>query len=89
MKRSVKKFTVKLRGKGNPDFRQYGDVALPEDVQVGTLEEASTVCRKYIEENELGIGNWVGDAGIVLEGRKQVARIGWSGKVFKPDYPKI
>ena len=62
-----KKFTVKLRGHGNPDHRQYADVASPKDVPVASLEDASKTCLAYIEKHELGMGNWVGEAGIVLE----------------------
>ena len=62
-----KKFIVKLRGHGNPDFRQFADVASPKDVPAASLEEASKTCSAYIEKHELGMGNWVGEAGIVLE----------------------
>lgn len=51
-------------------------------VTVKTLEEASVECRKFIEKNELGSGNWAG--GDVYEGKKCVAQIGYNGRIMEP-----
>ncbi len=80
---------VELRGSGNPDMRQYADVAEPKTVRVKSLKEAAAICMKYIEENELGAGNWGGEGGIVRENGKQIARIAYNGKIFTPDYPPL
>ncbi len=50
-----------------------------------SLEEASLECRKFIERNNLGGGNWVG--GAVYEDNKCIVRIAYNGRITrKPDY---
>jgi len=78
---------VALASCGNPDHFQdpnrpmYG-CERNHYVTVKTLEEASFVCRKFIENNFLGGGNWIG--GKVYENNKYIARISYSGKIMPP-----
>ncbi len=78
---------VILASCGNPDHFQ--DPYLPmwgcEDnrkVQVESIEDASKICVKFIRDNELGGGNWLG--GQVLEDKQIIADIGYNGKVTLP-----
>lgn len=56
-------------------------------VQVETMQDASELCRSYIERNGLGSGNWTG--GNVYEGKKQVARVSYNGRVWAMDGSEI
>lgn len=58
---------------GNPDARA-------ERKQVSSLAEAARACRRYIEENGLGGGNWAG--GQVFASGEQIARISYNGRVW-------
>lgn len=51
--------------------------------QVNSLEEASQACRAYIREHNLGSSGFTG--GIVLQGDKPVAVIGYNGRVANFD----
>ena len=79
---------VELASCGNPDHFQdpnrpmYGCES-KHHVTVKTLEEASIVCRKFIEENFLGGGNWAG--GKVYENNKYIAQIYYNGKIMPPE----
>ena len=74
--------TVKLSSCGNPDFGQSPYVPLSQErtVEVETLEEASRECRRYIEDNHLGGGNWNG--GQAKQGKKVVAQISYNGRIW-------
>lgn len=80
------KYRVQLATVGNPDFGQRPDRALPGAERkhwksVTTLAEASSVCRDFIERNEMGAGNWAG--GDVLDANnKVVARVSYNGRVW-------
>jgi hypothetical protein len=82
---------VELSAEPNPDFgpNSYrGSVRLPRrSIKVNNLAEAVAVCRTYIEEHELGGGNWTG--GRVTDGAgKEVARISYNGRIWEPgEYP--
>lgn len=92
------RFRVAIDNRGNPDYRQDAAKALPgthADLLVGvvSLEHASWVCRRYIEGNDLGSGNWTG--GDVFEikpdgstGRK-IARVAYNGRVFDATTQKV
>lgn len=54
-------YFVYLRGVGNPDFSQYSDIAPPKIDVVSTLEDAVTACLGYIQNWNLGGGNWGSD----------------------------
>jgi len=79
---------VELASCGNPDHFQDPDHPMygcesNRYVTVKTLEEASTVCRKFIENNFLGGGNWAG--GRVYDRSKHIARISCTGKILPPE----
>lgn len=86
----AKGFTIILSNRGNPDFggnpkRQVPGVPelrMPAD----SLVEASQLVRTYIEDNDLGSGNWVGDAGNVISNdtTKVVAKISYNGRAWLP-----
>lgn len=76
---------VKLSSCGNPDFRQDPDKPLygcPDEVcvEVATFKGASIMCLKYIDEFELGGGNW--DGGQIYDGNKQIASVSYNGRVW-------
>lgn len=50
---------------------------------VGSIEEASDVCCNFIDENDLGGGNWSG--GNVFRDGEMVARISYNGRIWNPD----
>jgi hypothetical protein len=75
---------VVLSNVGNPDYRQDPDQTLPgvpnRIVAAKDLAEASTLCRAYIGENDLGGGNWSG--GLVLKDGKEFAKVSYNGRVW-------
>lgn len=75
----IKRLTVNLESCGNPDHGQYESISPKQSVIVSSLEEASQECRRYIEEWDLGGGNWMG--GEVYQGNKLVAEISYNGRV--------
>ena len=76
--------TVALASRGNPDFRQDPRRTLPdvrdEVASVATLREAGARCRAWIEEHDLGGGNWTG--GQVRRDGVLVAYVGYNGTVW-------
>jgi hypothetical protein len=77
--------TVELSSCGNPDFGQDPDQPLwgcpdARDIPVATLGEASTLCRQYIRDHELGCGNWSG--GRVKVNGELLAYISYNGRVW-------
>lgn len=81
--------TVELKSVGNPDFNQdpnkplYG--AEPnKNLKVKNLKEAKEACLKFIEDNDLGSGNWAG--GRVYEGKNLIARVSYNGRVWDGEY---
>lgn len=54
-----KKYFYILQGVGNPDFQQYADVA-PKKVGKDTIKNIKEIVLKYIEDWNLGSGNFVG-----------------------------
>jgi hypothetical protein len=51
-------------------------------VPVDDFAAASKACRDYIEENDLGGGNWTG--GDIRENGKVVGKVGYNGTVWPP-----
>lgn len=78
-------YSVRLASVGNPDFRQdptkplYG--VRNKNIKVSTMEAASNACMDYIDEHELGFGNWAG--GQVTDDDKLVAQISYNGRVWE------
>lgn len=82
-------YVVVLANRGNPDHGQDPDQPLPgtdpdHERTVATLDQASLVCRTYIEANDLGAGNWAGGEIRRLDGT-MVGRVAYNGRVFSPD----
>jgi hypothetical protein len=80
---------VLLNSCGNIDFGQnpYESLSgVPSEWKyVCSLEEASIACRKYIEQYDLGGGNWYG--GYIFESldfanSKQLAYISYNGRIW-------
>jgi len=51
-------FTIRLCSTGNPDHGQYAPVSNPEVASAETLEALKAKVEAYIEEWDLGGGNW-------------------------------
>jgi hypothetical protein len=52
-------------------------------VAVATLDEAASACRAFIDEHDIGAGNWTG--GEVQRDGEPVARVSYNGRVWLPD----
>ena len=74
-------FRLKLASVPNPDHAEWFSLAPLRYITVDSLKDASKKCREYIEEFNLGSGNWAG--GQVSQNRKQIARISYNGRVWK------
>jgi hypothetical protein len=75
-------FELKLASVPNPDRDEWFSPAPLQVMNVKSLQEASRKCREYITEYNLGSGNWAG--GYVFKNNKQIARISYNGKIWKP-----
>lgn len=81
--------TLTLDSRGNPDFGQNPDqpvFGVPGgSMPVSSLREASRRAREYIEQHDLGGGNWTG--GDVLDRRtgQLVAHVSYNGRVWRPE----
>jgi len=92
---NYKKMKVSLSSVGNPDFGQDPNHPLfgcqkDKTVEVNSFKEASDVCKKFIDDNDLGSGNWSG--GAVYEDKKQVAYVSYNGRVWQGkegDEPRV
>ena len=77
-----------LASVGNPDFNQDPDRPMwscepDKEVDVNSFAEASKACRQFINDNDLGGGNWAG--GKIYEGSKLIAKVSYNGRVWDPD----
>ena len=75
--------TVKFSSCGNPDFpgQKTADRPAPTLIlEIRDLKDASKKCRSYIENWNLGGGNWAG--GQVFRGSKQIAWVSYNGRVW-------
>lgn len=74
---------VVCMSKGNPDFNETQPKSKPMKYPVDDLKTAAKICQKYIEENDLGGGNWVGKAGFVYDkNNKLIAKISYNGRIW-------
>lgn len=78
---------VKLASIGNPDFRQDPNQPLfgsesNKIVPVKSFKEASELCVKFIEDNDLGSGNWYGGE-IYDDKGKVIAHVSYNGRVWE------
>ena len=84
-------YEVTLKHSKNPDIPggYWGDIPAEgsSKVTVATIQEASKPCMEYIKRNSLGGGNWTG--GKVYQGKKQVARVSYNGRVWAMDGSEI
>lgn len=71
---------MKLRSVGNPDFGQYAPVSEPKVVQVPDLKAAVDACWAYIQEWNLGGGNFVDPK--VIEDGKLIGTISYNGRFW-------
>jgi len=85
---------VILANRGNIDYGQYPGMNIPgkpkdEIVKVKNSEEASKVCREYIEENELGFSTWTGGQVMGDNDDGLIGYVWYNGKVVGPaDMPE-
>ena len=73
-------YTMRLSSCGNPDHGQFPPVSNPETVRGATLKEMAAHCARYIEDWNLGGGNWV-DPIVKLDGKK-VGRFSYNGRLW-------
>lgn len=82
------KLKVSLSSCGNINYGQNPDTPLlgvpDESKEVYSLEEASKVCRQYIEEHYLGGSQWNGGE-VYDEAGVLVAHVSYNGRVWSPD----
>lgn len=74
-------FLLTLKSVGNPDHHEYygeGVKSPTETHEVATIDEASALCRDYIELHDLGGGNWTG--GEVTKDGRTIGRIHYNGR---------
>ena len=72
---------VVCKSEGNPDYGQYAPISDTEYFPVNTLQEAAQKCREYIDENDLGGGNWSGGDVYDING-KVIAHVTYNGRVW-------
>ncbi|MBE0502068.1 MAG: DNA (cytosine-5-)-methyltransferase [Desulfuromonadales bacterium] len=85
----IGKYEVVLCSTENPDYGQSAPQSPSSRRWVASLEEASVVCRKYIEHWNLGGGNWCGGAGNVMQNGNLVATISYNGKIWPVEAPVL
>lgn len=78
--------TVELKSIGNPDFGENPHRPMPgceSDTAVPcvSFEDASRICREWIERNGLGGGNWTGGT-VRDEAGEAVASISYNGRIW-------
>lgn len=78
------KYSVELSAHGNIDHGQdpykplYGVFCGRKEAD--TVIELEDIVRRYIDENNLGSGNWTG--GKVFEGEKEIGYISYNGRYW-------
>lgn len=79
------RYFVELKDVGNPDRGENPNRSVTglqaETVEVDGFEEASRVCLDYIDQHDLGGGNWSGGK-IVDEDGVFVGQVSYNGKVW-------
>lgn len=74
-------FTMHLKSVGNPDFGQYAPVSNPKTVQGSTLSEMKAAAQAYIDEWDLGGGNWTNP--VVKQGSKVIGHFSYNLRFWK------
>jgi hypothetical protein len=76
---------VLLKHTKNPDIKDYywSKMRRPraKEVKVESFEDASAICKDYIERYHLGGGNWAGGK-ITDDDGKEIARVSFNRKVW-------
>ena len=86
-------FSVHLDNCGNIDFGQnpfeplFGTMSGYYKL-AKTLSDCSKIARKYIEQENLGGGNWNGGS-IIDKSGKQLGRVAYNGRIFDNDDKEI
>lgn len=79
--------SVELSAQSNPDFDRYsheGSINIkPKKVKVKSIDEAISKVRNFINDNDLGGGNFTG--GALYDGDKKIGRISYNGRVWDLD----
>ena len=85
------KFLVKLSGHGNIDYGQnpYEEVCAGMVAYCHDLNECSRACREFINENDLGGGQWTGGDIYRADDQVVVARVSYNGRVWALDGSEI
>ncbi len=84
----MSKMKVFLANRGNIDFGQdpnksiYGTWS-DYHQEVKDEQEASEVCRKYIEKENIGGGAWVG--GQIFKDGEMIAYVSYNGRIWKKE----
>jgi len=80
-------YEMKLRSTGNPDFGQYTPISNPETVRAESLFEMRAHCERYIEDWDMGGGNWMNPPVYeIVPGRKSKKIVGYfsyNGRLWK------
>ncbi len=82
--------TVTLASVGNPDLdqdptRKLYSAEANRTAFVSSFEEASKVCRKFIQDNDLGGGNWAGGT-IKDKDGNYIGRVSYNGRVWEQKF---
>ena len=78
---AAKRFKMRLSSVGNPDFGQYAPLSPARVVRADTLKEMRAACEAYIEEFDLGGGNWIEP--IVYDGDLVVGKFSYNRRLWK------
>ncbi|MFQ5845800.1 MAG: hypothetical protein ACE5JG_12525 [Planctomycetota bacterium] len=78
-------FTVELSACQNPDFPRRSDLPGKRTVQIAGFREASVACRRFIEEHDLGGGNWSGGRVRETATGRVIALVSYNGRVWTPE----
>lgn len=78
---SEQSFTMRLSSCGNPDWGQSGPISNPKVVTGATLVEMRKACEDYIEEWNLGGGNWKDP--VVKQGSKVIGHFSYNGRFWE------
>lgn len=76
-------YSVTLSAHGNIDHDENPNLEVAEGriAEATTIEECQQIVRGYIEENDLGGGNWTG--GKVFKDGEQVGYISYNGRYWE------
>lgn len=77
-------FEATLAAPGNPDYQQYASIAPAGRARGMTTDEVAKSCREYIENFDLGGGNWGRRSGVVSQyvngKKKKVGYVRYNGR---------